>query len=103
MVDHLDDPELQLLRSGFDNRLGTDPLHHELHNAPLFTHAAFTRLPQVFPQRGLLGSVLQLQGNSFPIIPQDKRLYVNTSAPCSAVVCGVQVSRPAPVSSMSSH
>jgi hypothetical protein len=94
MVNDNDDPELQLLSSGsLDNRIGSSPLQHELHNSPLVTQAAAIQLPNVFPQRGLLGSVLQLRGNGFPTTPQDKRVYINTSAPCSAVVCGVQVNR----------
>jgi hypothetical protein len=99
MVDHSDDPELQLLSSSnLDNRAGGSPVHHELHNSPLVTHAASIQLPHVFPQRGLLGSVLELRGKGFSPTPQDKRVYINTSAPCSAVVCGVQVSQPAVVS-----
>jgi hypothetical protein len=93
MVDHIDDPELQLLSSS--NRVGGSPMQHELHNSPLVTHAASIQLPHVFPQRGLLGSVLEIRGKGFQTTPKDKRVYINTSAPCSAVVCGVQVSQPA--------
>jgi len=87
------DPELRLLRRGLGVQAPSgDRLHHELQNAPLFTHAALTYEPQAFQQRGLLGSVLSQQGTGFPAVPQDERIYVNTSAPYSAVVCGVQVS-----------
>jgi hypothetical protein len=96
MIDCSLDPELQLLRRGLDVESSSrnhDRLQHELQNAPLFTHAAFTQKPKDFQQRGLLGSVLRQQGEGFPRNPDDERIYVNTSAPFSAVICGVQVSQ----------
>jgi hypothetical protein len=96
-MDHTSDPELQLLRRarlGIESLPGGGRLQHELQNAPLFTRSVLTQAPQVFQQRGLLGTVLQHQGQEPANILPDERIYVNTSAPCSAIVCGVQVGQP---------
>ncbi|KAH9911387.1 uncharacterized protein B0H18DRAFT_1169579, partial [Fomitopsis serialis] len=57
---------------------------HEIQTAPIFTREAYAQGggPDCFPQRGLLGSVKD--------IADDKRIYLNTNAPFSALVCGVQ-------------
>ncbi|KAH9938514.1 uncharacterized protein B0H18DRAFT_1091200 [Fomitopsis serialis] len=46
-----------------------------------------------FPQRGLLGSVVEIydkKGTCAIDESQDERIYLNTNTPFSAVVCGVQ-------------
>ena len=84
------DPELRLLnRSRAFESGGT--LSHELTTAPLFTCDAYKIDPKLFPQRGLLGSVVRQMRTGFPLLPQDKRIYINTNTPSSALVCGVQV------------
>ncbi|KAI0736127.1 hypothetical protein C8Q72DRAFT_872639 [Fomitopsis betulina] len=52
---------------------------HELQTAPVMTRGAYKTAGgrAILPQRGLLGSVVE-------------RLYLNTNAPFSALVCGVQ-------------
>ena len=54
--------------------------HHQLVNAPLLKLAALERHLDSFPSRGLLG------------VSERERIYLNTNAPNSGVVCGVQVS-----------
>lgn len=72
--------------------LSSEPLNYTLQNAPVFTHDAFMALgSQVLPQRALFGSVIAQDVSGFPSAAVDRRLYVNSNAPFSAVVCGVQV------------
>jgi hypothetical protein len=59
---------------------------------PLLTGDVFNTLPEdTFPQVALYGRVLLQCGSGLPNRPVDGRLFVNTNAPFSAVVCGVQV------------
>ncbi|KAJ6565311.1 hypothetical protein DFH09DRAFT_1261660 [Mycena vulgaris] len=53
-------------------------LHHQLVTSPLLTYSAFKHHAADFPSRGLLGT------------SAGERVYVNTNAPSSAVICGVQ-------------
>ncbi|KAJ6518103.1 hypothetical protein C8R47DRAFT_1031499, partial [Mycena vitilis] len=55
-----------------------DFLQHQLVTSPLLTYSAFKQRPAEFPSRGLLGT------------SAGDRVYVNTNAPSSAVICGVQ-------------
>jgi len=52
---------------------------HQLVNAPLLKLAALQHRLDDFPSRGLLG------------VSDGERIYINTNAPNSGVVCGVQV------------
>jgi hypothetical protein len=54
-------------------------LRHQLVTSPLLTYSALKYRRRDFPSRGLLGT------------STGDRLYVNTNAPSSAVICGVQV------------
>ncbi|KAH9934142.1 uncharacterized protein B0H18DRAFT_1207689 [Fomitopsis serialis] len=81
-----------LVHQALDDR---DTKDHELQTAPVFTREAYARSggPDRFPQRGLLGSVVRVYDGSGPCtkdIAGDKRIYLNTNAPFSALVCGVQ-------------
>ncbi|KAJ6504921.1 hypothetical protein DFH09DRAFT_1050942 [Mycena vulgaris] len=53
-------------------------LLHQLVTSPLLTYSAFKHCVTDFPSRGLLGT------------SAGDRVYVNTNAPSSAVICGVQ-------------
>ncbi|KAJ7791541.1 hypothetical protein B0H14DRAFT_2395547 [Mycena olivaceomarginata] len=53
-------------------------LHHQLVTSPLLTYSALKHRAADFPSRGLFG------------ISTSDRVYVNTNAPSSAVICGVQ-------------
>ena len=85
------DPELLLL--------GTDPLEtiptdstHAARTAPIVTADAFHILgPSVFPQRALYGRIVAQHATGFATQPTSPKLYINTNAPFSALVCGVQV------------
>ncbi|KAJ7227576.1 hypothetical protein C8J57DRAFT_1197404 [Mycena rebaudengoi] len=53
-------------------------LRHQLVTSPLFTYSALKHHAADFPSRGLLGT------------SAGDRVYINTNAPSSAVICGVQ-------------
>ncbi|RDB22698.1 hypothetical protein Hypma_010340 [Hypsizygus marmoreus] len=65
---------------------------HDLSTAPLFTRDAYTsaEYSTIASQYGLLGRVISTHFKSSVDTPADPRLYLNTNAPFSAVVCGVQ-------------
>ncbi|PFH52524.1 hypothetical protein AMATHDRAFT_1931 [Amanita thiersii Skay4041] len=80
---------------------------HELCTAPIVTRTAYLDIGRgkVVRQYGVLGSVLEIGLESFLAqelltdvhrskdrieTPRDPRLYLNTNAPLSAVICGVQ-------------
>lgn len=82
--------ELELLNhSAIDSRDKTD---HELRTAPLLTREAYLAagVHSANSQYGVLGSALAVYERSHKDVPDDPRLYVNTNAPFSALVCGVQ-------------
>ncbi|KAJ7679442.1 hypothetical protein DFH06DRAFT_974912 [Mycena polygramma] len=56
----------------------SDFLQHQLVTSPLLTYSALKQRPAEFPSRGLLGT------------SAGDRVYVNTNAPSSTVICGVQ-------------
>ncbi|KAI0356493.1 hypothetical protein OH77DRAFT_206502 [Trametes cingulata] len=60
--------------------------------APLFTRDAWVAagVSEKRWQYGVLGRVLAIKQPGSSHSPQDPRLYVNTNAPFSALVCGVQ-------------
>lgn len=64
---------------------------HQLVTAPLFSREAY-ELCETDQNRqyGVLGSILGIGGQEDRSVPEDRRLYLNTNAPFSAVVCGVQ-------------
>ncbi|KAI0824647.1 hypothetical protein BC628DRAFT_1377114 [Trametes gibbosa] len=65
---------------------------HELRTAPLFTRDAYlaSGVVEEGSQYGVLGRVLSVNPASNSQAAQDPRLYVNTNAPFSTLVCGVQ-------------
>ncbi|KAG8913659.1 hypothetical protein FRC00_001915 [Tulasnella sp. 408] len=66
---------------------------HEIITAPLITRDAFVfgeGLLKAVPQYGVLGSILSVNAQGRKEEFADKRMYLNTNAPFSAVVCGVQ-------------
>ncbi|KAK6968900.1 p-loop containing nucleoside triphosphate hydrolase protein [Favolaschia claudopus] len=58
----------------------TQILRHQLLTAPMLTRSAMQHHIEAFPLRGLLG------------VTGEDRMYYNTNAPGSTVICGVQVS-----------
>ncbi|KAJ7024784.1 hypothetical protein C8F04DRAFT_1130573 [Mycena alexandri] len=76
-----DDSELAFLAAATlaEQDIDTSPLHHQqLITSPLLTYSILKNRTADFPSRGLLGT------------SGGERVYVNTNAPSSAVICGVQ-------------
>ncbi|PCH41311.1 hypothetical protein WOLCODRAFT_89215 [Wolfiporia cocos MD-104 SS10] len=90
-VDHASD-ELKLLGHASTSTDVGQSEEHEYKTAPLVTCDAYLNLqPTVRPsQYGVLGTVLSIEDKNSRNVPQDPRLYFNTDAPLSAIVCGVQ-------------
>ncbi|KAF9779993.1 hypothetical protein BJ322DRAFT_1023896 [Thelephora terrestris] len=64
---------------------------HQLVTAPLFSRKAYELCEANNDcQYGVLGTILEIGGQEDESAPEDPRLYLNTNAPFSAVVCGVQ-------------
>jgi hypothetical protein len=88
------DPEDELLGGGQHHTEGGSGPDHAVRTAPVFTKQALGIIGEsVLPQRALYGSVLaqRAPGFSESIDTSDAKLYINTNAPFSGVVCGVQV------------
>ena len=85
-------PELALLiDDGMQTADGAE--WHALRTAPIITGDAFAELgPDLVPQRAVYGQVLSQHAAGFPLHPQAPQLYINTNAPFSGMLCGVQVS-----------
>ncbi|KIM90985.1 hypothetical protein PILCRDRAFT_59166 [Piloderma croceum F 1598] len=83
--------ELQLLDDTSQDSRGQSR-DHELRTAPLYTRDAYVAadLRDHGAQYGVLGKVIQTYSKRSSEAPEDSRLYVNTNAPFSAIVCGVQ-------------
>ncbi|KAG9003350.1 hypothetical protein FRB94_003173 [Tulasnella sp. JGI-2019a] len=84
----VDSPEFDLL----DGRVSNE-LPHEVITAPLITRDAYQLgdgLIKAIPQYGVIGSILSVHTHNSVEAYGDPRLYLNTNAPFSAVVCGVQ-------------
>ncbi|EMD40606.1 hypothetical protein CERSUDRAFT_91341 [Gelatoporia subvermispora B] len=79
--------ELQLLNHNTSANINTE--EHDVKTAPIITRHAY--LTGGFAsQHGVFGSVLSVRDQSHSYIPTDPRLYINTNAPFSALVCSVQ-------------
>lgn len=80
--------ELQHLKKGS----ASESTEHEMRTAPLITREAFVAagFKDRVLQYGVLGETLSIHSKSGAHVPIDPRLYINTNAPLSAVVCGVQ-------------
>jgi hypothetical protein len=73
--------------------LPSDAGHHALKTAPIFTEDVLQAVgPAVFPQRAFYGRVVSQHVDRLPGKTGLPGVYVNTNAPFSALVCGVQVS-----------
>ncbi|KAJ7773964.1 hypothetical protein B0H16DRAFT_1510550 [Mycena metata] len=76
-----DDAELAFLATATPTEQKTDTgsvLHHQLVTSPLLTYLALKNRAADFPSRGLLGT------------SAGERVYANTNAPSTTVICGVQ-------------
>ncbi|CAE7198101.1 unnamed protein product [Rhizoctonia solani] len=82
--------EFSLLDIGMSNQpSGSDD--HELKTAPLVTREALDLgVSEHIKQYGLLGQVAAVYSKSKSERFRDPRIYLNTNAPMSTVVCGVQ-------------
>ncbi|KAI6110773.1 hypothetical protein EDD16DRAFT_1609606 [Pisolithus croceorrhizus] len=80
--------ELQHLKKGSSS----ESTEHEIRTAPLITREAFVAagFKDRAVQYGVLGETLSIHSKSGVHVPIDPRLYINTNAPLSAIVCGVQ-------------
>ncbi|KAJ7753541.1 hypothetical protein B0H16DRAFT_1886945 [Mycena metata] len=77
----MEDEELGFLATAPTTDQDTDAnffVRHQLLTSPLFTYSAFKHRAADLPSRGLLGT------------SAGERLYFNTNAPSSVVICGVQ-------------
>ncbi|KIM68689.1 hypothetical protein SCLCIDRAFT_1208887 [Scleroderma citrinum Foug A] len=83
--------ELLLLSDSASSTKGRSK-EHELRTAPIITRDAYVAAGyhDQATQYGVLGRTMNIFNGSVPYSPIDPRLYVNTNAPFSAVICGVQ-------------
>ncbi|KAI6105717.1 hypothetical protein EDD17DRAFT_308389 [Pisolithus thermaeus] len=83
--------ELQLLHDNPSN-LKARSKEHEVRTAPIITRDAYVAAGyhEQTSQYGVLGRTMSIFNGLTPYTPLDPRLYVNTNAPFSAVICGVQ-------------
>lgn len=95
----LSDPEDALLALP-SSTTADEAATHALRTAPIITSDALYHLgPGVIPQRAVYGRLLSQHAPGFPSqCTADRKakggagkVYVNTNAPFSALVCGVQV------------
>ncbi|KZV75964.1 hypothetical protein PENSPDRAFT_680684 [Peniophora sp. CONT] len=64
---------------------------HGLKTAPIITSDALDSLPSgVVPQVAVYGRLISQHAQNLPAKPGSERLYINTNAPLSALICGVQ-------------
>lgn len=84
-------PELELLTDDSSETADAAELH-ALRTAPIITGDALQDIGlDVIPQRAVYGQLLEQHADGFPLLPEAAQLYINTNAPFSALVCGVQV------------
>ncbi|KAL0949678.1 hypothetical protein HGRIS_009716 [Hohenbuehelia grisea] len=83
--------ELELLHDS-EGDLSSNSETHDLTTAPLFTREAFVETTGLDKetQYGVMGATVSIHSPTSVQIPDDRRLYLNTNAPFSAIVCGVQ-------------
>ncbi|EMD40605.1 hypothetical protein CERSUDRAFT_91340 [Gelatoporia subvermispora B] len=79
--------ELQLLNHAVSTSMDTE--EHDVKTAPIMTRPAYLQ-GGLASQYGVLGSVISVRDETHSYTPTDPRLYINTNAPFSAIVCGVQ-------------
>ncbi|KAG8929014.1 hypothetical protein FRC01_005053 [Tulasnella sp. 417] len=76
-----------------DGKVKEPTISHQIVTAPLITRDAFMfedGLTKAVPQYGVLGSIVSVHSQGMVEAHGDNRIYLNTNAPFSAVVCGVQ-------------
>lgn len=87
------EPELDLL--GDDPSIseeGSAAMNHARRTAPVLTGDALSILgSNLIPQRALYGRIISQHSQGIPERATIPQIYINTNAPFSAVVCGVQV------------
>ena len=87
------DPEDEIL--AYENVQGDadgNAVDHSVITAPIFTRDALDVVGiDVLPQRALYGRVIAQHVPGFPTTLKNAKVYVNTNAPFSGLVCGVQV------------
>ncbi|EIW61790.1 uncharacterized protein TRAVEDRAFT_44610 [Trametes versicolor FP-101664 SS1] len=83
---------LELTLLNLDSSLDDVAGEHEIITAPLLARDAYVAagMQQKQSQYGVFGSLTAIRERSASYAPHDPRLYVNTNAPFSAIVCGVQ-------------
>ncbi|KAJ3549529.1 hypothetical protein NMY22_g852 [Coprinellus aureogranulatus] len=67
--------------------------NHDLKTAPIFMREALALLSsksKISAQYGVLGKTIGIYDSDRVYTPSDPRLYINTNAPFSAIICGVQ-------------
>jgi hypothetical protein len=90
-------PEVDLLGddpacSDDEDDRALDAHDHSLVTAPILTGDVLGALGTgIFPETALYGRVLSQRGEGLPRKSADGRVFINTNAPFSAVVCGAQV------------
>ncbi|KAL5508439.1 hypothetical protein ACEPAH_6058 [Sanghuangporus vaninii] len=84
--------EYELLRPQETNSRDSAIERHDHLTAPLLTSEAHEAvgLATSGSQYGLLGQILSIHNKGQSDVPEDNRLYINTNAPLSVLVCGVQ-------------
>ncbi|KAH6915303.1 hypothetical protein BKA70DRAFT_1511736 [Coprinopsis sp. MPI-PUGE-AT-0042] len=90
--------EWQLLDDSDDDEADQDAVvriaKHDLVTAPILTKDALnlltSKVDDLSTQYGVLGKVIAIHDNDRTTVPGDPRLYINTNAPFSAIICGVQ-------------
>ena len=86
------DPELDLLGNDVLEGGEDSAAKHAFKTAPVFTGDALDLLgSSVLPQRALYGRLVSQNALNLEDNPVSPKLFVNTNAPFSALVCGVQV------------
>ncbi|KIL57968.1 hypothetical protein M378DRAFT_15879 [Amanita muscaria Koide BX008] len=84
--------ELELLHDTSSLEFRGRSIDQELCTAPILTRDAYVSIGQgeTIQQYGVLGSIIEIGSKEEKETPPDPRLYLNTNAPLSAVICGVQ-------------
>lgn len=90
------DPELKLLsqtrHDSASRSLAKNATNHSHRTAPILTgDAAHILGHSLVPQRALYGRILSQYIDGVEQVQTVPKLYVNSNAPFSAVVCGLQV------------
>lgn len=92
MPPHKHNLELSLLHSEGSSSSDLQASDHSLRTAPILTGDASVLLgPDIIPQRAVYGRILSQVLDDDEQRPIEPQVYINSNAPFSAVVCGLQV------------